>query len=113
MNDDAHLHRGRGDEGVLSERDRRVLTEIARQVRADDPGFAAALTGPRRRPQPVRAGIYLRVLAFLLVAVGVLTSVTPLVLAGLAVVGIAQLSWMPSPPASTTAGARDVPASCD
>jgi hypothetical protein len=98
---------------TLSDRDRRVLAEIARQVRADDPEFAAALTGPRRRPQPVWAPIYLRVLAFLLLLVGVLTSVGLLVLAAFAVFGIAQLSWTPGPPESTTTGRHDLPASSD
>jgi len=93
--------------------DRQVLADIARQVRADDPEFAAVLTAPWHRPQPVWAAIYLRVLAFLLVAVGVLAPATPLVLAALAGFGIAQLSWTPSPPASTTAGGRDVAAPCD
>jgi hypothetical protein len=77
---------------TLSDRDRRVLAEIARQVRADDPEFAAALTGPRRRPQPGWAPIYLRVLAFLLLLVGVLASVGLLILAAFAVFGVAQLS---------------------
>jgi hypothetical protein len=93
---------------ALDDRDRRVLAEIARQVRADDPEFAAALAGPPRGPQPVRAPIRLRVLAILLIAVGVLASAPVLVLAALVVFGIAQLSSMPSPPRSTTAGGDDV-----
>ena len=96
---------------ALNDRDRRVLAEIARQVRAEDPDFAAALTGPRHRPQPDWTPIWLRVLAFLLLTVGVLTSVTLLVLAAFAAFGIAQLFGMPSPPRSSTAGGDDQPAS--
>ena len=77
---------------ALNDRDRRVLADIARQVRVDDPEFAAALTGPLRRPQPVWAPIGLRVLGFLLIAVGVLTPVPLLVPAAFVVFGIAQLS---------------------
>jgi hypothetical protein len=96
---------------ALDDRDRRVLAEIARQVRADDPEFAAALTSPLPRPRSVRAPIYLRVLAMLLLAVGVLTSVTPLVLAAFAVYGIAQMYRVPSPHRSTTASRSDPPSS--
>jgi hypothetical protein len=89
---------------ALEDRDRRVLAEIARQVQADDPEFAAALTGPLPRPQSVWAPIHLRVLAILLLAAGVVTSVAPLVLAGFVVYGIAQLYRTPGSHGSTTAG---------
>ena len=89
---------------ALNDRDRRVLAEIARQVRVNDPEFAAALTGPLRRPQPVWAPIGLRVLGFLLIAIGVMASVPPLVLAAFVAFGIAQLSWISSPPRSTAGG---------
>jgi len=96
----------------LNDRERRVLAAIARDAQADDPVFAAALTDPRRRPQPVWGPpVLLRVLAFLLIGVGVLTSVELLIPAALAVFGIAQLSWVPSPPPSTTAGGDDQPES--
>jgi hypothetical protein len=96
---------------TLNDRDRQVLAEIARQLRADDPELAAALTGSPRLPQPVWTPIRLRVLAILLIAVGVLASAPVLVLAALVVSGIAQLPWMPSPPRSTTTDADDVPPS--
>jgi hypothetical protein len=83
---------------ALTDRDRRVFNEIARQSRADDPDFAVALTGPTHTPRPVWTPIWLRVLAFLLLAIGVLASVTLLVLAAFVVFGIAQLFWLPSPP---------------
>jgi hypothetical protein len=93
---------------TLNDRDRRVLAEIARQLRADDPELAAALTGSPRRPQPSWAPIHLRALAILLIAVAVLTSAPVLFLAALVVFGIAHLPWTPSPPRSTTAGGDDV-----
>jgi nucleotide-binding universal stress UspA family protein len=98
---------GHGAVVALEDRDRRVLAEIARQVRVDDPEFAAALTGASSRPRPVWTPIHLRVLAILLLAAGVLTSVTPLVLAGFVIYGIAQLYQMPCPHRSTTAGRDD------
>ncbi len=91
---------------ALEDRDRRVLAEIARQIRAEDPELAATLTGPSPRPRSVWAPIHLRVLAILLLAAGVLTSVAPLVLAGLVVYGVAQL-YRPGPYRSTTAGRDD------
>ncbi len=93
---------------ALDDRDRRALADIARQVRADDPEFAAALTGPPREPQPDWAPIHLRVLAVLLIAVGALTSTPLLVLAALVVFGVAQLPGKPSPPRATTADGDDV-----
>ncbi len=93
---------------TMNDHDRRALAEIARQLRADDPELAAALTGPPRGPQPVWAPIRLRVLAILLIAVAVLTSAPVLFLAALVVFGIAQLPWAPSPPRSTTASGGDV-----
>jgi Protein of unknown function (DUF3040) len=103
-----HLGAAGGDGAMaLEDRDRRVLVEIARQVRADDPEFAAAMTGPSPRPRSVWAPIHLRVLAILLLAAGVLTSVAPLVLAGFVVYGIAQLYRTPDPHRSTTAGRDD------
>ncbi len=92
---------------ALDDRDRRALAEIARQVRADDPEFAAALNGPPRRPQPDWAPIHLRVLALLLLAVGALASAPVLVLAALVVFGVAQLPGKPGPPRATTAGGDD------
>jgi hypothetical protein len=89
---------------ALDDRDRRALADIARQVRADDPEFAAALTGPPREPQPDWAPIHLRVLAVLLIVVGALTSTPVLVLAALVVFGVAQLPGHPSPLRATTAG---------
>ena len=80
-------------------------------MRVDDPGFAAALTGPPRRPQPAWAPIGLRVLALLLIAVGVLASAPMLVLAALVVSGIAPPSGLPGAPRSTTAGGEDLPPS--
>jgi Protein of unknown function (DUF3040) len=103
-----HLGAAGGDGTMaLEDRDRRVLAEIARQVRADDPEFAAALTGPLPRPRSVWGPIHLRALAILLLAAGVLTSVAPLVLAGFVVYGIAQLYRTPNPHRSTTAGRDD------
>lgn len=92
---------------TLNDRDRRALAEIARQLRADDPELAAALTDTPRGPQPVWAPIRLRALAILLLAVGVLTSAPVLVLPALVVFAIAQLPWTPSPPRSTRAGGDD------
>ncbi len=89
---------------TLNDHDRRALAEIAEQLRADDPELAAALTGPPRGPQPVWAPIHLRVLAILLLAVGVLASAPVLVLPALVVFAIARLPWTPSPPRATTAG---------
>lgn len=94
---------------ALSDRERRVLSEIARQVRADDPELAAALTGRMSRPQAVWAPVGLRVLALMLIAFGVLTSIPLLILAAFAVFGIAQLSWMPSSPRSSMIACRDEP----
>jgi hypothetical protein len=92
---------------ALEDRDQRVLAEIARQVRADDPEFAAAFTGPLPRPQSAWTPIHLRVLAILLLAAGVLISVAPLVLAGFVVYGIAQLYRTPGPRRPTTADRDD------
>lgn len=92
---------------ALDDRDRRALADIVRQVRADDPEFAAALTGPPREPQPDWAPIHLRVLVILLIVVGALTSTPVLVLAALVVFGVAQLSGKPSPSRVTTAGGDD------
>jgi len=92
---------------ALEDRDRRVLAEIARQVRADDPEFAAALTGPSPRSQSAWTPIHLRVLAILLLAAGVVTSIAPLVLAGFVVYGIAQLYRTPAPHGSTITGRDD------
>jgi hypothetical protein len=60
----------RREDTPLDDRDSRVLAEIARRMRAEDPDFAAALTGPLHRPQPDWTPVWLRILAFLLLAGG-------------------------------------------
>jgi hypothetical protein len=87
---------------ALSDQDRRVLTDIARQVRADDPKLAAALTDRPSRPPTVWAPIALRALAFVLIAAGTLTSTTLLILVAFAVFGIAHLSGTPTSSQSST-----------
>jgi Protein of unknown function (DUF3040) len=100
-----------GDDMALNDRDRRVLADIARQVRAEDPDFAAVLTGSRHRPEPDWTPIWLRVLALLLLTVGVLASAAVLVLAAFAVFGIAQLTGPPSLFRPSTARGDDEPGS--
>jgi hypothetical protein len=89
---------------ALNDRDRRALAEIARQVRTDDRDFAALLTGPPPAPELDWTPVYLRALAVLLLAVGVLMSATLLVLVALGVYGLAQLCRIPVLHRSTTAG---------
>ena len=81
----------RREDRPLDDRDGRVLAEIARRMRAEDPDFAAALSGPLHRPQPDWTPVWLRILAFLLLAGGVLIPVPLLVPAAFVVFGIARL----------------------
>ena len=81
---------------ALNDQDRRALVDIARRVRADDPELAAALTERPSKPPTVGAAIGLRVLAFVLIAVGTLTSLTLLIPAALVVFGIAHLFSAPT-----------------
>ena len=87
---------------ALNDQDRRVLTDIARQVRADDPKLAAVLTDRPNRPPSVWAPVGLRALAFVLIAAGTLTSTPLLILVALAVFGIAHLSGPPTSFQSST-----------
>jgi hypothetical protein len=91
-----------GGDMTLSDQDRRVLADIARQVRADDPKLAASLTDRPNRPPAVWAPVGLRALAFVLIAAGTLTSAHLLILVAFAVFGIAHMSGPPTSSQSST-----------
>jgi hypothetical protein len=82
---------------ALVDQDRRALADIARQLRAEDPELAAALTDRPSRPPAVWAPVGLRALAFVLVALGTLAAVPQLIPVAFAVLGIAHLFRVPGP----------------
>lgn len=76
---------------ALSDRDRRILTDIARRMRADDPGLAAALADgrPGRRAED-HASTLVFIFGGLLLTVGVATVSFPIVLLAAATLAAAE-----------------------
>lgn len=93
-----------GDEMGLSDRDRRVLTEIARRMHAEDPRLATALARGRF-PRRVRwSQLAVTVLALSLAGTGVAQASAPLVLVATVVLVVTFLRSVVS---GTSAPAAD------